>query len=180
MYTKFYDYISFSTVFFPFIFLGRYFVNKNIDNLFALAGLFVVNLTNEALKYKVFKTNRRPTGAYNCNLMNNDGNQSEKPGMPSSHAAITTYFVLTLLYLNYKEQQKINPYLNIFLLVYFYLVLLSRHKKLCHSLQQLLAGFILGLLFFIVQVKLMFNNLYLFYFTRSNCFSLYKYIFFKV
>jgi membrane-associated phospholipid phosphatase len=149
-----YDFLSFSTAFFPIIFLGKYFINKNLNYILAIAGLFIVNIISEFLKYKFFYSNTRPLGAKNCNLMNNDGDQSFKPGMPSSHSAITTFFVFTFLYLYYKETNTINPYITTLLFIYFYLVLLSRYKKLCHSKNQILAGFVLGFTSFVLFYKL--------------------------
>lgn len=84
--------------------------------------------------------------------------------MPSSHAAITTYFVATYLYLNYVNNinninnKTINYTYNSGLILYLYLVLLSRYKKHCHSLQQLVAGTSLGLFVFLYQYKYMFEN----------------------
>lgn len=155
--TKAYNYISFSTVVFPFVFIGKYVLSKNINYLLALGGTIFTNLLTEYLKYNIFKNNTRPIEARNCNLMNNDGSQGGKPGMPSSHAAITTYFVFTYLYLNYKEQKGIDYISIIILLTYLYLVALSRYKKHCHSIQQLLAGFSLGFSIFLIQVYLIFR-----------------------
>lgn len=143
--TTFYNTISFSTIFFPFVFLLEYYNKRNMLYLYALFGLLSVNIVSELLKYYVFYNNGRPQGATDCNLYNNNGNQSGAPGMPSSHAAITSYFVFTYIYIS-----KFNTSKTLILLSYLYLVLYSRYYKKCHSVEQLSAGFSLGTVSFVV------------------------------
>jgi membrane-associated phospholipid phosphatase len=146
-----YNFISFSTIVFPLVFLGKYLLTSNNNYLLALGGLIFTNLLSEFLKYNIFCRNTRPALANNCNLNNNDGQQGGKPGMPSSHAAITTYFVLSYISIDYSINNRIDYPLYGFMLAYLYLVLLSRYRKHCHSIEQLIAGFVLGASVFVIQ-----------------------------
>lgn len=147
--TSFFDLVSFSTAFFPFIFLTKYYLEKDFIYIYALSGLLILNIFNERIKYSIFYNDVRPQGALNCNLFNNDGNQSGRPGMPSGHTSITTYFFLTYLYILYLKKNKIGLE-SLFMALYLSLVMYSRYYKRCHTIPQIAAGGLLGSLWFLL------------------------------
>jgi acid phosphatase family membrane protein YuiD len=94
---------------------------------------------SESIKlYIIGKGNPRPKGAEDCNLFCNDGDQSGKPGMPSSHSALVSFFS------GFYLQQTSDDYLRIILVVYALLVMLSRYLKRCHTINQIIVGGLLG------------------------------------
>jgi membrane-associated PAP2 superfamily phosphatase len=83
----------------------------------------------------------RPKGAYNCDLLSRNGDQSGKPGFPSGHVtSIVTFF--TGISLLFPEYRKYSIPIGI---VYTLLMTISRINKKCHSISQTIAGSLLGL-----------------------------------
>jgi hypothetical protein len=109
--------------------------NRNAASL--AVGVTATALLGEALKTFVFPNNKRPRGAQNCDPLCQEGPASHKPGMPSTHAAVTAFF---LAWVTNKNSAAIGP-----AAAYFLLVLLARYKKRCHSAAQLAAGTALGI-----------------------------------
>lgn len=101
-------------------------------------GVTTTALFGEALKTKVFWTQKRPRGARNCDPLCREGPCEHKPGMPSTHAAVTAFFTA------YIAATTKNFYLTTTAAAYLLLVLLARYKKRCHSAAQLAAGSALG------------------------------------
>jgi membrane-associated phospholipid phosphatase len=125
----------FSIPIFLFLYTGKVFHLRAFIGLWATGGL------NETLKAQVFgKEYPRPKGACDCNIWADDGDQTGKPGMPSGHSAVTTYF--SAFYYQYTT----NPWIKAALVLYACLVMLSRYVKNCHSLPQIIAGSSLGLI----------------------------------
>ena len=103
------------------------------------------------------KSLKRPRNAKHCNLENNDGDVGNEPGYPSGHMA-TTSFMTNLYYL---KQCKIKTMSNCFLYNIWNLKFMSnyilyniwnlfmayaRYKKNCHTIFQIIAGYLLGLI----------------------------------
>jgi hypothetical protein len=101
-------------------------------------GVTATALIGEALKTKFFWTQKRPRGARDCDLLCQEGSCEHKPGMPSTHAAVTAFFT------TYIAATTKNFYLTATATAYLLLVLLARYKKRCHSVAQLAAGSALG------------------------------------
>jgi len=134
------DIISSSIPILYIISIMMYFKTNNVYHLFIVFGLWTTAGISEFIKYYIIQKNSvRPDGAVNCNIWCNNGNQEGKPGMPSSHAAVTTFFVI--IYWNYTK----NPYIRTLLLIYYFLILQSRFYKNCHTVPQLMMGTLLGL-----------------------------------
>ena len=114
-----------------------YFVTGSPRHLWVLVGLFVVYLSSEGLKHYVtaptgWAITQRPTGASDCNLWCNNGDQEGRPGMPSTHSAEAAYMALM-----YGSDPKTG---GVLWWIYAAGVMLSRYMKRCHTLPQLLAG----------------------------------------
>ena len=117
-----------------------YLITNNIIHFKAFLGVIGTTFISETLKYFfIGKLSPRPEGAKDCNLLCNDGNQSGRPGMPSSHSAEAA-FILGFYY-----QQYDNRYIRLILVIYTALVMLSRYLKKCHTINQVFAGTFLGL-----------------------------------
>ena len=101
-------------------------------------GVTATALIGEALKRKVFWAQKRPSGARDCDPLCQEGSCEHKPGMPSTHASVTAFFV------TYVATQTKNIYYTTLAMAYHLLVLLARYKKRCHSVAQLAAGSTLG------------------------------------
>jgi membrane-associated phospholipid phosphatase len=133
------DYVSISAGLLYGIPVILYYFTSDIIQLKALIGMVGTVAISETLKKFVIKdANPRPQGASNCNLLCNDGNQSGRPGMPSSHSAQVAFFA------GFYIQQTNNWPLKIILVVYAVTVMLSRYIKRCHTINQIVVGGILG------------------------------------
>jgi membrane-associated phospholipid phosphatase len=103
-------------------------------------GLIGITILSEFIKYNfVGTTSPRPKGARDCNLFCNDGKQEGQPGMPSSHSAEAAFFAA------FYFKQTTNPILQSGLVLYPILVMISRYLKHCHTINQVVAGSLLGL-----------------------------------
>lgn len=105
-------------------------------------GILRTTCISEFIKYVVVgNRSLRPIGARDCNLFCTDGPCEHEPGMPSSHSAVVVYFACSYIaYLTYGQY----PLITIGLVVYAFLVMLSRYLKRCHTIYQIGAGAILG------------------------------------
>ena len=118
-----------------------YYITGNIVHFKAFLGVTGTTIISETIKYFfIGKTSPRPSGAKDCNMLCNDGNQSGRPGMPSSHSASVAF-----IYGFYTQQASTSPIISNLLLGYALLVMLSRYIKQCHSLSQIIVGATLGL-----------------------------------
>jgi len=117
-----------------------YINTKNVIHFKAFLGVIGTTFISETLKYfYIGDLSPRPEGAKNCNLLCNDGNQSGRPGMPSSHSAEAA-FILGFYY-----QQYDNIYIKLILIIYTALIMISRYLKKCHTINQVFMGAFLGL-----------------------------------
>jgi membrane-associated phospholipid phosphatase len=142
------DIISSSVVLMYLAPFGLYIITQNSVHIKAFLGVFGTLAITETLKKVFIKTlSPRPRGALNCNLLCNDGDQSGKPGMPSSHSSTVAFFA------SYYIQNTTNPIIKISLTTYAAFVMLSRYLKRCHSINQIGTGALLGILFSILIVR---------------------------
>lgn len=132
--------ISFSVVFLYLIPVVITIYTQQVKHLFGLIGLYSTLLFSEFLKHYVIQDRSpRPKGATDCNLLCNDGNQEGRPGMPSSHSAEVAFFA------GYYWDQVEHPLLRLLLVTYAIAVMVSRYLKRCHTIHQIGAGALLGL-----------------------------------
>lgn len=135
------NFISMSIVSVYIIPIILYFLTNNSLHIFALIGSITTTFISELLKYTVFKEiSVRPVGARDCNYLCNDGNQAGQPGMPSSHSAEVAFFCG--FYLFYTK----TPLIRIILILYAIAIMYSRYIKRCHTIYQIVAGVVLGLI----------------------------------
>ena len=117
-----------------FLFLMTY----DVFHLIAFLGLFLIRITSEGLKPLCKGTLcDRPHGAHDCNTFCSNGDQTGKPGMPSTHAAFVTFFI------TYYAPFLTGPF-RALATVYAAAVIYSRYAKKCHSISQLASGSVLG------------------------------------
>jgi membrane-associated phospholipid phosphatase len=117
-----------------------YFYTFNIVHVKAFLGAYGTLLLSESLKHFVIKKESpRPEGAENCNLWCNDGNQSGQPGMPSGHSTDVSFFA------GYYWQHTDNIIIRSLLVIYAFIIMLSRYLKKCHTINQIIAGGLFGL-----------------------------------
>ncbi len=120
----------------------------DITHITYLCGILITNVISEYSKLYIIKDkSKRPQGAYDCNLLCNDGNQSGQPGFPSSHSATVTFF--TFVYIFYYK----NIYVTTILISYAIFVMLSRYLKRCHTIIQIGGGIFLGVLTGLIFVR---------------------------
>jgi membrane-associated phospholipid phosphatase len=133
------DYVSMSAGLLYGIPIILYYFTGDSIQLKGLIGMVGTTAISEVLKRLVIKdSNPRPQGASNCNLLCNDGNQSGRPGMPSSHSAQVAFFT------GFYIQQTDSWSLKIVLVVYAAAVMFSRYIKRCHTINQIVGGGLLG------------------------------------
>jgi hypothetical protein len=138
---NFQDIISLSIIGIYIIPILLYFKTGNPIHIKASFGAFTTSLISEFIKRNIIENKSpRPEGALNCNLLCNDGKQSGKPGMPSSHTASIVFF--TTYYFN-----KVTPLMRIFLIGYSGIIMLSRYLKQCHTINQIGGGALIGFIF---------------------------------
>lgn len=137
-----YDLLSMSVVVFYVLPIALYLLTGDVFHLKALAGYILVSAASEGIKHRLVGTrNPRPPGARDCNLWCNNGSQSGRPGMPSTHAAEVMY--MALLYGTY-PWVKDTPLAFLAVFVYAGAVIYARYAKRCHTPIQLLTGGLLG------------------------------------
>lgn len=124
-----------------------------------IASFFILKQIPE----KILKKNitgsisNRPDNAVDCNMINKGGDASWKPGFPSGHSTIASFFCFFLLYQfmrynrDYNKKVYILPIIGILLIV---LVPYSRVKLSCHTKEQVYGGILLGFLLFLLFIYL--------------------------
>lgn len=151
-----------------------FFINPSYSSLYLLAIYNINHVLNYILKelitkpiYELLNTNYipligrgpRPLGASNCgSFLSLKCPVSKSFGMPSGHSqliwGLNTYLILTLIYnqIEISNNRNINSLYNIilisFLLFVSIMVSYSRvYKHYCHTLQQVIIGGIIGILY---------------------------------
>lgn len=139
MILTFWDAVSMSAGLLYSIPLVLYYITGDIIQFKGFIGMIGTTAISEGLKRIFIKdASPRPNGALNCNLLCNDGNQSGRPGMPSSHSAQVAFFA------GFYIQQTHNLVLKIGLVLYAITMMLSRYLKRCHTINQIVVGGVLG------------------------------------
>ena len=91
----------------------------------------------------------RPAGAKNCNLFNSGGSYYGQLAMPSGHMTLTTCISFSLLFI-YSGTNNINTILKqkplelVITITYIILMAISRVKRNCHNIPQVMVGSIFG------------------------------------
>jgi membrane-associated phospholipid phosphatase len=91
----------------------------------------------------------RPNGACDCDILNQNGCQEGKPGMPSGHMAVTVFFLLYLFFLyNHSNNSNNFPKALYMIAATLYAILMgyARYAKRCHNIAQIIGGSIVGIL----------------------------------
>jgi len=129
------------SVLFVYIIPAILYVNTyNIRELFAIIGITGSVAASEGIKYFVIKErSTRPSGATDCNLWCTDGLQEGKPGMPSGHSLMATFFA------GYYFNETDNIWIKCALVIFAIAIMISRYTKRCHSVEQIIVGSLLGL-----------------------------------
>lgn len=142
------DYISMSVGLVYIVPLILYFFTGNWVHAKALLGVTGTTIISESTKYFLIgDASPRPSGAKNCNMLCNDGNQSGRPGMPSSHSAEAAFFS------GFYYQQTTNPVIRAALVLFAALIMISRYIKRCHTINQIGVGALLGLSLSFIVVR---------------------------
>lgn len=145
------------------ILLGKQIPEKVIKHLgkkaFDVCGLkkhgqkFSYDCPSAASEYRL-ELSRRPADANDCNMINSGSNASLNPGMPSGHTTVVSFLFFTVLlnwmHMYQKDRASAPTFLFIIVSILQALVPLARVKLHCHTTQQVLGGFILGLTLAIV------------------------------
>ena len=133
------DFLSKSVILIYIIPFILYVITGNNIHFKGFLGVAGTTIITETIKYFfIGKSNPRPAGAKDCNLLCNDGNQSGKPGMPSSHSSSVAFFS------GFYYQQTDNKFIKGGLIIYAGLVMISRYLKKCHTISQIIVGALLG------------------------------------
>lgn len=112
--------------------LYYYLKSYSIYHLIAFIGIIVTAGFIEFTKVFVLTDWKRPDEAKGCDIFCKSQNDCGKPGMPSGHSAIVAFFG------SYYNIQ------SILFLIYALLIGISRLEKKCHTLIQVIAGYIVG------------------------------------
>ena len=133
-------YILYHLQLLPYIFSVRYII-----------GFTTIIAISEVIKIIVYpytKLAKRPIGANNSNFLSNNGNVEGKPGLPSTHSAIASYFFiynfLILYNTNLIKNTTIFHILNISILLG---TGWARYYKKCHSMIQIITGVVFGMVY---------------------------------
>jgi membrane-associated phospholipid phosphatase len=87
----------------------------------------------------------RPSGARGCGALNGEDCDAEVcPGMPSGHQAVIAFFVFSMIF--YHRLTVVSAPLWIALLALNFAVGVSRVYKECHTIPQVVAGSVVGIL----------------------------------
>jgi hypothetical protein len=91
----------------------------------------------------------RPANACQCDLLCLSYDDGDKPGYPSGHVAISTYFVgcmLGTILLGWGWSWQFSVIWLMVGHVWIYLIAKSRIAKKCHTLEQVWVGYIAGII----------------------------------
>lgn len=122
----------------PFIFSIKY-----------IFGFTTIVFLSERLKKIVFKKlqpiSKRPKEACGCDFFSLRGDVGGKPGLPSTHMAIVSYFsFFNMMIISKYTSQKNSIIFYSLNLAFLLLTGWSRYYKKCHNIEQIIAGTLLG------------------------------------
>lgn len=142
---SFSDFVSLSVTavwVYPFI---QAIIDRNVNMAFIPFAAWLVTLATSVIKkstevlFPETTVFHRPAGASNCDLWNRGGFVGGAPGFPSGHTA-TASFLATVLFYDTPMWAKISA------AAWVLLVGVSRVLKTCHTVPQVVAGAILGVI----------------------------------
>lgn len=137
----------------------RFVLTLDLSYIVMLVGILFTDLLTKMIKSIIKRYNNpdnialsniliRPKGACDCDILNQNGCQEGKPGMPSGHMAVTIFF-LFYLYYNYYCIDNSNYNNKIIYIVAAFLYAVSmgyaRYSKQCHNIMQIIVGSIVGI-----------------------------------
>jgi len=138
------DNISMSLMSLEYYPLIAYIFSRKLEYLYIYIGVLIVRYSTEYVREIIAKISKnpifyRPTGCKNCSLLNTPTDPNG-PAFPSGHMGMTTFLVITLLYVTK------NTNLIAYILATTYIILMgySRYYKNCHNIPQIIAGIIHG------------------------------------
>ena|SRR6056300_1033462 len=146
-----------------------YYVKEEIYKRFLFFGYIINIILNFILKNYVFsplmKDNyypiigygMRPENAKNCDLWST-GKIATSYGMPSGHAQIITFFLISQLFksngLSLSRSTTILSYNNLLWIFITLMLLYSRIELGCHTYQQVVIGIVFGILSYFITQKI--------------------------
>lgn len=122
--------------------LSAFLLPGHADNLGVVAGSLAMTYATKLIKrasMSFLSTHTwlaRPCAAIDCSALNTGGPVGGRPGFPSGHVTVTTFIVVSLL-----NQGLLSPPTAAGIIV---AVAWGRCTKHCHTLLQVLAGFVFG------------------------------------
>ena len=123
---------------------------NNIYFLVLFIAIFSKQIPERILKALSPKSiNKRPDKAFNCDMINQGGDASNRGGFPSGHCTFTSFIATYSVYIfvvskNKKIKQQITSIMIVSIL--FAIIMPAvRYLKNCHTITQTLAGFFLGI-----------------------------------
>jgi len=147
-------------------------IDGDLYKIFFLSFALLKHLPEQALKWasknSLHQLNLRPTGAKDCNSLNKGGSVGPtttmrrrhngwddridgRPGMPSGHCTVMTMYltlhVSNILYLEDHDKVRVNARsitLFVILTIGTLLMGFARTYLQCHTLPQVIAGYLLG------------------------------------
>jgi membrane-associated phospholipid phosphatase len=129
-------------------------------DIYLFVFLIISNLANGVLKYKIAKplmrgkiytvigSGERPKGAKHCGIWKDPpGHITKSYGMPSGHSQEATGFATYMILKNISEGNEVFTPINIILSGLAIFIMHSRVDLNCHTIQQVIAGGLIGVLF---------------------------------
>ena len=143
--STFWDYVSISIVgalVYPVI---RFVETRRLQYLLMFVGIlladYATKLVKDFTKDMEMAALKRPINAVNCDIFCRNGNCENKPGFPSGHMTIVTFF---FVYLYLLEGKASDWGFVLFATVCVLLVGMARFWKRCHTILQVICGIIWG------------------------------------
>ena len=140
----------FPLMYFPLI---VYILTRKIEYLYIFIGVLIVRTSTELVRELFAKMSKnpflyRPEGCSNCSLTNTPTDPNG-PAFPSGHMGLTTFLVITLLYVTKNTNMLAYVLTGIYILLMGY----SRYYKKCHNIPQIIAGILHGSIWAFVFIK---------------------------
>jgi len=141
---------------------GAYIITQKSLYILVFICIFVVFFTSEIFKkiFSILQSNNtlfyRPIGSQNCGLFN-QYSMPNSPAFPSSHVSIITFVSIVMIWFLFPT----SFIAWIIIIGYNILIGISRYKKKCHNLFQIICGAIYGILCALIFIYI-YKNLYKF------------------